>query len=35
VLGGAVAALATVRRRSLLVTVVAGLAGAVAGNALA
>jgi hypothetical protein len=35
VLGGAVAALATVRRRSLLVTVVAGPAGAVAGNALA
>ena len=35
VLGGAVAALATVRRRSLLVTVVAGLAGALAANALA
>ena len=35
VLGGALAALVTVRRRSLLLTVVAGFAGAVAGNALA
>jgi hypothetical protein len=35
VLGGALAALATVRRRSLLLTVVAGFAGAVAGNVLA
>jgi Branched-chain amino acid transport protein (AzlD) len=35
VLGGALAALATMRCRSLLITVITGLAGAVAGNALA
>ena len=35
VLGGALAALATVPRRSLLVTVITGLAGAFAGQALA
>jgi hypothetical protein len=35
VLGGTTLALLTVRRRSLLLTVIAGLAGAVAGSALA
>jgi len=35
VLGGAGAALVTVRRRSLLITVVVGLSGAMAGHVLA